>query len=186
MSIDSRLLASFFVARVSARIYAEAMRLVTLVVAIFLLAPQTPAAAVVSGFDSAYAGESAFLSVSPGTRAPFQVFFMNTGTTTWRKGTATQVNLTVCLENKVSCNLPSPHSDWNDGTWVSDRVYATHFQDEVVPGVVASFSYGIKVPLTAASGYYRFNGDLALPNGQQIHPEGYYQEAVIPSGDQGN
>ena len=162
------------------------MRLVTVVVAIVLLAPQTRANAAVTGFDSAYAGESAFLSVSPGTRAPFQVFFMNTGTTTWRKGTATQVNLTVCLENKVSCNLPSPHADWNDGSWVSDRVYATHSQDEVVPGVVASFSYGIKVPVTAASGYYRFNGDLALPTGQQIHPEGYYQEAVVPSGDQGN
>ena len=161
------------------------MRVAALIVVIFLLAPPTGADAVVSGFDSAYAGESAFLNVNPGAQYKFQVFFMNTGTTTWRKGTATQVNLTVCLENKVSCNLRSPHAEWNDGSWISDRAYATHFQDEVVPGVIASFSYGIRVPVTAESGYYRFNGDLALPTGQQLHPEGYYQEAQI-TGDRGN
>jgi hypothetical protein len=160
------------------------MRLVTLVVAIFLLAPQTRADAVVTGFDSSYAGESAFLTVIPGRPAMFQVFFMNTGVTTWRKGTATQVNLTVCLENKVSCNLPSPHADWNDGSWLSDRAYATHFQDEVKPGDIASFSYRVSVPLAAENGIYRFNGDLALPTGQQLHPEGYYHEAVL-SGDRG-
>jgi hypothetical protein len=154
------------------------MRLVTVVVAVFLLAPHAPAGAAVTGFDSAYAGESAFLTVGTGTQAMFQVFFMNTGVTTWQKGTATQVNLTVCLENKVTCNVPSPHADWNDGSWLSNRVYATHFQDEVKPGDIASFAYGIRVPLTAERGIYRFNGDLALPTGQQIHPEGYYQEAL--------
>lgn len=155
----------------------NAMRLVTLVVAVVLLLPPARADAVVPGFDSVYAGESAFLSVIPNIPAKFQVFFMNTGTTTWRKGTATQVNLTVCLENKVSCNVPSLHAAWNDG-WLSDRVYATHFQDEVRPGDIASFSYSVKAPLTAEKGTYRFNGDLALPSGQQIHPEGYYHEAV--------
>jgi hypothetical protein len=154
------------------------MRLVTLVVAIFLLAPQTRADAAVTGFDSSYAGESAFLNVGPGAGAMFQVFFMNTGATSWRKGTASQVNLTVCLENKVSCNLPSPHADWNDGSWLSGRVYATHFQDQVNPGDIASFAYGIRVPPNAEKGIYRFNGDLALPTGQQLHPEGYYQEAL--------
>ena len=128
------------------------MRLVTLVVAIFLLAPHTRADGAVTGFDSAYAGESAFVNISPGQSLSFQVFFMNTGVTTWRKGTATQVNLTVCLENKVTCNVPSPHADWNDGSWISDRMYATHFQDEVQPGVVASFSYRFKAPVTAESG----------------------------------
>jgi hypothetical protein len=151
--------------------------------AITLFVPQTGANAVTVDFDSSWVGESAFLNVIPGQSYQFQVFFMNTGQATWSRDTTTQVNLTVCLENKVSCNLPSPHAAWNDGTWISDRAYATHAQAEVVPGVVASFTYRIKVPVTATSGTYRFNGDLALTNGHQIHPEGYYQEAVIPSGN---
>lgn len=155
---------------------------IALAFAITVFAPETVAKAASVDFDSSWAGESAFLNVTPGQTYQFQVFFLNTGQATWRKGTSTQVNLTVCLENKVSCNLSSPHAAWNDGSWVSERAYATHAQAEVVPGVVASFTYGIKVPLTATPGTYRFNGDLALTDGRQIHPEGYYQEAAILSG----
>jgi hypothetical protein len=147
-----------------------------------LLSPSR-AHALAPGFDSSYTGETAFLNIIPGQTGQFQVFFMNTGQTTWRRGTSTQVNLTVCLENKISCNLPSPHADWNDGTWLSEHVYATHEPADVPPGVVASFTYRIRAPVTAASGTYRFNGDLALTTGQQVHPEGYYHEARIPRGD---
>jgi hypothetical protein len=146
-----------------------------------LFAPGHTAQAFVPGFDSAYAGESAFVNAIPGQTYNFQVFFMNTGQTTWRKGTSTQVNLTICLENKISCNVTSPHSDWNAG-WLSERAYATHSQDAVGPMEIAAFTYNIKVPPTAAAGLYRFNGDLALPNGQQLHPEGYFQDAQISSG----
>jgi hypothetical protein len=159
--------------------------LTTLIAVVALALWFSPSAkAAVSGFDSSYAGESAFLTVTPGQTYTFQVFFMNTGATTWRRDTATQVNLGVCLENKVTCNVPSPHGDWNDGSWLSARAYATHTQVEVVPGVVAAFSYRIKVPVGAENGDYRFNGDLALATGQQIHPEGYYQEAGL-HGDRG-
>jgi hypothetical protein len=154
------------------------MRALAFVLAVFLLAPPLHASAVVSGFDSSYAGESAFLTVTLGRTDNFQVFFMNTGTTTWRKGTSTQLNLAVCLENKITCNVPSPHADWNDGGWVSDRVYATQSQDEVRPGEIATFSYNIRPPLTVTAGTYRFNGDLALSDGRQVHPEGYYQDAT--------
>lgn len=145
-------------------------------------APVSPANAAAPGFDSAYAGESAFLSVVPGQSYSFQVFFMNTGATTWVKGTSSQVNLAICLPNKVTCNVPSIHADWNDGTWLSDRAYATHKQTEVAPTGIAVFSYSIRPPMGAAGGLYRFNGDLALGSGVQIHPEGYYQDAEISSG----
>jgi hypothetical protein len=154
----------------------------TLALSVAFFGPPSRAQALAPGFDAAYAGESAFLTIQPGQTYPFQVFFMNTGQTMWRKGTSTQVNLTVCLENKVTCNVPSPHPSWNDGTWLSDRVYATHTQAVVVPGVVAAFTYRVKAPVTASEGTYRFNGDLALPSGEQIHPEGYYQEAEILRG----
>jgi hypothetical protein len=151
--------------------------------AVTFIGPPSNAQALAPGFDSAYAGESAFLTLSQGQTYSFQVFFMNSGQTTWRKGTSTQVNLTVCLENKVTCNVPSPHSSWNDGTWLSDRVYSTHTQEVVAPGDIAAFTYRVKAPLTASEGTsYRFNGDLALPTGEQIHPEGYYQEATILRG----
>ena len=52
-------------------------------------------------------------------------------------------------------------------------------QAEVAPGQLGTFVYGFKVPMTVTSGVYRFHGDLALAmTGQQIHPEGYYHEAV--------
>src|SRR5687768_16202816 len=92
-----------------------ASRVVVALVALLLsgLLPPAPANGLTPGFDSSYAGESAFLILQQGSTGQFTVFFMNTGQTTWRKGTPTQVNLSICLENKVSCNVPSPHADWN-------------------------------------------------------------------------
>ena len=46
-----------------------------------MLAAAVPALAV-TGYDSAYVGESAFVNISPGQTLNFQVFFANTGTTT--------------------------------------------------------------------------------------------------------
>ncbi len=136
------------------------------------------AAGAVPGFDSAYAGESSFLTIGPGNSYQFQVFFLNTGTVTWRKGTTTQVNLAVCLPDQVTCNVESPLASWNDGSWLSNRAYGTHIQAEVAPGQLATFVYSFKVPMTVTSGLHRFNGDLAqATTGLQIHPEGYYQDA---------
>ena len=104
---------------------------------------------------------------------------MNTGTTTWRRGTTSQVNLAVCLPDKVTCNVDSPLSSWNDGSWLSNRAYSAHIQTEVAPGQLATFVYSFRVPLDVISGLYRFHGDLAQAStGLQIHPEGYYQDAT--------
>ena len=71
--------------------------------ALSMLAQAVPAAAA-AGFDSAYAGESAFVSLAPGQSNDFQVFFANTGSTTWTRSTSTQVDLAACLADKVTCN----------------------------------------------------------------------------------
>lgn len=158
------------------------MRSLCLALALALAASvigSSPTSAAVAEYDSAYAGESAFYTTGPGATGQFQVFFANNGSATWRKGTASQVNLAVCLADKISCGVDSPNGTWNDGSWLSSRAYSTHIQAEVAPGQLGTFVYSFKTPMTVTSGVYRFNGDLALAaTGQQIHPEGYYHEAV--------
>jgi hypothetical protein len=144
-----------------------------------MLASAVPALAV-TGYDSAYAGESAFVNISPGQTQNFQVFFANTGTTTWSRGTGTQVDLAACLSDKVTCNAVDPaNAAWNSG-WLSTTRYATTTQTTTAPGSLGTFSYNVAAPSTALAGNYRFNGDLVLSTtGEKIHPEGYYQDATI-------
>jgi hypothetical protein len=155
------------------------------------LAPE--AAAFVPAFDSAYAGESAFVTLRPGETNVFMVFFFNKGTTAWEVGTRTQIDLAACREDKVTCSVLDPGEElWNDGSWLSASParYATHEQKLVMPGSIGTFRYRVRAPATAAPGTYRFNGDLVFSRplfdgmafGIPIHPEGYYQEATVTSG----
>jgi hypothetical protein len=150
-----------------------------------MLASAGPALAVV-GYDSAYAGESAFVFISPGQTQNFQVFFVNTGTTTWSRGTGTQVDLAACLADKVTCNAQdASEASWNSG-WLSATRYASTVQTTTAPGALATFSYNVTAPVGAAAGTYRFNGDLVLSTtGERIHPEGYFQDATIGGPDTG-
>jgi len=150
-------------------------------VALYLAYAPTPALAV-AGYDSAYSGESAFVTISPGQTLQFQVFFSNTGTLTWTKGGDTQVDLAACLADKVTCNAQDPsESTWNSG-WISTTRYATATQATVAPRPLATFAYNIKPPQDAAAGVHRFNGDLVVASsGARIHPDGYYQDAEIQS-----
>jgi hypothetical protein len=153
---------------------------------VMTLLPEGQASAAVPGYDSSFTGETAFIATSPGQTGSFMVFFMNTGTETWVKGTSSQVNLAICRNDKTTCNVFSPQAGWNDGSWLSSIAYATTTQDRVASGQVASFTYSFKVPLGAARGTYHFNGDLVLARTlNHIHAEGYYQDASI-SGDSGN
>jgi hypothetical protein len=154
------------------------LRILALVALCLAYAP-TPALAV-TGYDSAYSGESAFVNINPGETAAFQVFFSNTGTLTWTKGGDTQVDLAACLADKVTCNAQDPaDSTWNSG-WLSTTRYATTTQATIAPGALATFAYNIKAPANATAGTNRFNGDLVVSSsGARIHPEGYYQDATI-------
>ncbi len=137
-----------------------------------------PAVAAVP-FDSGYAGESAFIDILPGQTGGFQVFFRNTGTSTWAKGTATQVDLATCREDKVTCNAQDPaDAAWNSG-WLSEARYAAQTQSSVAPGQIGTFAYSVRAPF-GSSGTTRFNGDLVVSiTGARIHPEGYYQDATV-------
>jgi len=150
--------------------------------ALSLVAQATPAAAAVAGYDSAYAGESAFLTLNRGETGTFTVFFANTGTTTWLRGGTTQVDLAACLENKTTCNQQdASEAPFNSG-WTSATRYATSTQTSVAPGSIGTFTYNVKVPAAAAAGTYRFNGALVhAATGADIHNEGYYQDVSVPA-----
>src|SRR5438093_4878756 len=143
-----------------------------------MMAAAVPAAAV-TGYDSAYAGESAFVNITGGQTQNFQVFFANVGTSSWQKGTATQVDLAACLEDKVTCNAQdASEATWNSG-WLSAVRYATTTQTVTPPGSLGTFSYNITAPVGVAAGIYHFNGDVVLSStGERIHPEGYFQDAT--------
>ena len=152
--------------------------------AVSMLAMAIPAAAAVSGYDSSYAGESAFVNLSPGQSNEFQVFFANTGTTTWTVGGASQVDLAACLDDKVTCNAQdATEATWNPGSWLSSTRYATSTQASVAPGSVATFKYTVTAPAGVAAGTYHFNGALVLhSSGADIHNEGYFQDATVGAG----
>src|SRR5688500_11684740 len=147
-----------------------------------LVAMATPANAAVPGYDSAYAGESAFLNLNQGQTGTFTVFFANTGSTSWVRGTSTQVDLAACLEDKVTCNAQdASEAPFNSG-WLSATRYATTTQTTVAPGQIGTFTYNVMVPATQASGTYRFNGAVVLAStGADIHNEGYYQDVTVGS-----
>src|SRR5687767_9167453 len=127
-----------------------------------MLAQAVPAAAITPGYDSAYAGESAFVNITAGQTQNFQVFFANTGTTTWVRGTSTQVDLAACLEDKVTCNAQdASEATWNNG-WLSPTRYASTAQTSTPPGSLGTFSYNITAPAGVAAGIFRFNGDLVV------------------------
>src|SRR5439155_13241862 len=108
------------------------------------------------------------------------------GTTTWSRGTGTQVDLAACLEDKTTCNAQdATEASWNS-SWLSATRYATTTQTTTAPGSLGTFSYNVAAPPAATAGTYRFNGDLVLSTtGEKIHPDGYYQDATIGGGGGG-
>jgi hypothetical protein len=126
------------------------------------------------------------VNISPGQTLNFQVFFANTGTTTWSRGTGTQVDLAACLEDKTTCNAQdATEASWNSG-WLSSTRYASTVQTTTAPGALGTFSYNITAPANVTAGTYRFNGDLVLSStGEKIHPDGYYQDATVGGGGTG-
>jgi hypothetical protein len=146
-----------------------------------LLAGAAGQAAAVTGYDSAYFGESAFLTLGPGQSGQFAVGFNNTGSTGWLTGSTSQVDLAVCQADKVTCNTTSPNAAFAS-TWLSSTAYATTSTTYVGPGQTGYFTYNVMVPTGATPGTYRFNGDVALHGtASMIHQQGYYQDVEVPN-----
>jgi len=111
----------------------------------FILAQAESAQAAVTGYDSAYAGESAFLNKAAGESGQFSAIFTNTGTQGWFKS---QVGLLACLDNKTTCNVAPEEAAYAKSCFVA-TVYATASAD-TAPGQSAFFIYEITVPAGTA------------------------------------
>jgi tyrosinase len=95
---------------------------------------------------------NAVMTVSPGQLAQISTCFTNTGTTSWIKGTAGQVNLgQVCPQAAIAA--------WNSN-WLSPTTYASTTQAVVAPGQTAFFLFSIVPPVGTAPGQYVIEGDL--------------------------
>ena len=151
----------------------------TLALVVGLLLGFSAPASAVAGYDSSYFGESAFLNLTAGQSGQFAVGFNNTGSTGWVQGSGSQVDLQVCLANKTTCGVASPNAAWASN-WLSSTAYATTTTAFVGPGQTGWFVYNVVAPAGSAGTTARFNGDLALhATGQQVHPQGYYQDASV-------
>jgi hypothetical protein len=144
------------------------------------LVAQTIRAGAVTGYDSSYAGESAFLTLGRGATGSFTVFFANTGATSWVRGGASQVDLAACRDDKLTCDAQDTSEAAFNSGWRSPTRYATHTQASVAPGAIGTFTYSVAVPATAAAGTYRFNGAVVLASsGADLHNEGYFQDVTV-------
>ena len=149
-----------------------------------LVAQATPAAAHLPGYESEWRLQTQYETARPGDTQTTLVQFINTGTTTWVKGTATQVDLAVCLPkpNDETCDVASPLASWAVN-WLSATRYATHTEASVAPGGIANFTYTYKVPAGTAPGFYTFNGDLVVSSiggaAGRLHPRGYFHQVQV-------
>jgi hypothetical protein len=147
-----------------------------------LVASATPANAAVAGYDSAYLGQSDWLVRSQGQTGSWTVIFQNTGTTTWTRGTSTEVEFAACLEDKVTCNQQdASEAPFNSG-WLSTTRYADMNQTAVAPAQAASFTVNIIVPSGQAAGTYHFNGAVVKADtGADIRNEGAFFDVLVPA-----
>ncbi len=133
-----------------------------------------------AGYDADWAGGSVTHSIlSPGQSEQEAVFFVNTGTTSWLRGTGTEVDLAVCVG--AACDVASPNASWNNAAnpWLSPTRYATTTQTSVAPGQIAQFVWVITVPAAATPGVYIFEGDLIVGTTAEVVHRVHYEKRVL-------
>lgn len=100
-------------------------------------------------FDAAFAGKSADLTLRPGQRGQFAMFYANVGTRSWSRAERTDARLAVAGPRGHVTRM------WGLG-WPADDRYALQVQESVDPGQIATFVFDVEVPRDAKPGHYRF------------------------------
>src|SRR5439155_18995608 len=109
-----------------------------------------------------------------GATGTLTVFATNIGSTSWVKGSASQVDLASCCPVEASAN-----ASWNNG-WISDSHYATASSDVVASGATGVFTFNVKVPLDATLGSHTFPFGLVLESTTEPwHPEGMWGAGTV-------
>ena len=132
-----------------------------------LWALSTGTAFAVVGYDSHISDTSGPPTLERGASGTLTVFATNIGSTSWVKGSASQVDLASCCPVAASAN-----ASWNNG-WISDSHYATATSDVVASGSTGVFTFSVKVPLDATLGSHTFPFELVLAStNEPLHTEG--------------
>jgi glucose/arabinose dehydrogenase len=112
-----------------------------LVVVASLLAVGRPAAAADAGFHSAWVGQGAWPTLTPGATTSYSVQFRNTGTETWQRGVpGKQVNLGIVNDATTFASLGIG--------WLTPNRPATTVEPTVPPGATATFTFVLRAPTT--------------------------------------
>jgi tyrosinase len=120
-------------------------------------------------------GATSAITVARGAMAQLMACYVNTGTVTWQRGTATQVNLVA-----APLGSPSPFASWASN-WLSPTAYATASQNTCAPGAMANFSFNITPPLATLPGSYLLEGELVLAaTGLPVQATTYRQLVNVP------
>ena len=127
----------------------------------------TGTAFAVVGYDSHISDTSGSPTLERGASGSLTVFATNLGSTSWVKGSASQVDLANCCPVAASAD-----ASWNNG-WISDSHYATATQDVVANGQTGTFTFNVTVPLDATLGTHTFPFELVLAStNEALHSEG--------------
>lgn len=116
------------------------------IVAATLAAALPAAAALDTGFHSAWVGQDSWPTLAPGMTVSYSLRFRNTGTTTWQRGVAgRQVNLGVVDDSTAFAELAVG--------WLSANRTGTTVEASVAPGAIGTFTFTIRSP--SQLGVYR-------------------------------
>lgn len=119
-------------------------------------------------------GPPAPIQLDRGKPTNIMVCYRNVGTTTWVRGTGTQVNLAVCCP----LNTPSPYNSWAVG-WLSQTAYATTAQTAVPPGSITFFSFTVRPPNEVTPGTYTIEGEpVFAATGAPHHTTPTYRQVM--------
>ncbi|HET8567635.1 MAG TPA: hypothetical protein VFM93_01455 [Candidatus Limnocylindria bacterium] len=142
---------------------------------------QVPARAAPVGYSAEFVGQSGVPTVVAGETATLTVFFANVGERTWVRGSATQVDLGMCVADKSACDVrDGTRSSWDPGSWLSSSRYATHSQTSVGLRQIATFVFSVKAVSSLPGGTYRFPADLVVAGtGERITTSPYAHGVVL-------
>jgi hypothetical protein len=149
---------------------------ITVAIAIGIALPgtSTPTLAAPEDFRSQWVGQSAYPRLGAGAITSYTVLFRNTGTTTWRRGSAMQVNLGIAADSREFFDQGMAVN------WLSPDRIVTTVEESVVPGGTATFTFTIRAP--AAPGVYRVPLRLVVDGVTWLNDEGVYFVLLSESG----